>query len=406
MKTKEPLIRQLVLKRYRSVPAGRIEFDNPTFFVGRNGSGKSNLISAFSFLSRAMSLPLQAVFDMDGGINAVRNRSSGRSYPPNLGMRADFGGINGSGQPGFYAFEIKALKNYGFAVIREQCAVGAGKSRVWFDRSERGFESNVPGLKPALDDASLGLPVIGGEAKFAPVLRSLSAMRVYSIEPGRVREMQDPDSGVALKADGANVTSVLKEIERQSPGDFKRVSEILAAIVPNTNKVEVKKHGKSLALQFTQEWDDGQPKSLKFEGFSMSDGTLRALGLLAAVFQQPSPSLIAIEEPEATIHPGALEAVLDLLLYASKKMQVVVTTHSPELLDAKWITDQYLRVVEWKDGSTQVAPVSAGNREALRSHLSGVGELLRSNALECGPLFDHQIASDQVPLADLFEDLR
>jgi len=66
--------------------------------------------------------------------------------------------------------------------------------------------------------------------------------------------------------------------------------------------VEVKKHGKNLSLEFTQEW--GKKKRLKFEGFSMSDGTLRAIGLLAAVFQRPVPSLIAVEEPEATIHPA------------------------------------------------------------------------------------------------------
>ena len=97
------------------------------------------------------------------------------------------------------------------------------------------------------------------------------------------------------------------------------------------------KHGNKLSLEFTQEW--GEKKRLKFEAFSMSDGTLRALGLLTAVYQSSAPSLIAIEEPEATIHPGALGAILDILRAATQKMQVVVTTHSPELLDAKWIQD-------------------------------------------------------------------
>lgn len=395
------MIRQLILKRYRSLPAERIELDNPTIFVGRNGSGKSNLVSAFSFLARAMSLPLQAVFDVDGGISAVRNRTSGKSYPPNLGMRVELGRINGMPTHGFYSFEIKALPNYGFSVVREQCSIGEGGSRAWFDRNDGRFRSNVEGLKPALDSASLGLPVIGGEAKFSPVLRALAGMRVYSIEPAKVREMQEPDSGTSLKADGANVTSVLKEIERQAADDFERVSRVLAAIVPNTKQVEVKKHGKSLALRFTQEWGEQKPKRLKFDGFSMSDGTLRAIGLLAAVFQRPVPSLIAVEEPEATIHPGALDAVLDLLLHASRRMQVVVTTHSPELLDAKWITDRHLRLVEWTDGATRVAPVSEGNREALQSHLTSAGELLRSNALAPRPLFDEKLDE-----AVLFEELR
>lgn len=397
----DPMIRSLVLKRFRSVPTARIELDNPTIFVGRNGSGKSNLVSAFSFLAEAMASPLQAVFDRHGGISAVRNRSSGKSYPPHLGMRVNFARQNGDACHGFYAFEIKALKNYGFSVVREQCSIGEEPSRAWFDREGIRFRSNVEGLKPALDPAALGLPVIGGEERFSPVLRALAGMRVYSIEPGKLRDMQEPDSGVALKPDGANVTSVLKEIERQSPEDFTRISEILATIVPNTKRVRVQKHGKNLALQFTQEWGDEKPKRLNFEGFSMSDGTLRAIGFLAAVFQRPRPSLIAVEEPEATIHPGALESVLDLLLHASKHMQVVVTTHSPDLLDAKWITDRHLRVVEWSEGATRVAAVSDANRRALQDHLMGAGELLRANALESGPLFDGQIDT-----ALLFEDLR
>jgi len=392
----EPTIKQLLLKRFRSVPSERITFDNPTIFVGRNGSGKSNLVSAFAFLAEAMASPLQAVFDKAGGIATVRNRTSGRSYPPNIGLRVDFGRLNGKAASGFYAFEVRALKNYGFSVVREQCSVGS----AWFDRIGTKFTTNVGGLKPSLDPASLSLPLVGGEAKFAPVLRTLASMRVYCIEPGKLREMQDPDSGTSLKPDGSNVTSVLKEIERQSALDLERISDILATIVPNTKQVEVKKHGKNLSLEFTQEW--GDKRKLKFEGFSMSDGTLRAIGLLAAVFQRPVPSLVAIEEPEATIHPGALESVLDLLRHASRHMQVVITTHSPELLDAKWIADQHLRIVEWTEGATRVAPVSHATRQALHDHLMGAGELLRSNALEPAPLFD---SSESFLQADLFEDL-
>lgn len=130
-----------------------------------------------------MASPLQAVFDKAGGISAVRNRSSGRSYPPNLGLRVDFARLNGKAAAGFYAFEVRALKNYSFSVVREQCSVGG----AWFDRMGTSFTSNVGGMKPLLDPASLGLPLVGGEAKFAPVC-------VYSIEPCKLREMQDPNS--------------------------------------------------------------------------------------------------------------------------------------------------------------------------------------------------------------------
>jgi predicted ATPase len=380
----EPLLRSLILKRFRSIPAETVQFANPTFLVGQNGSGKSNFVDAFAFLAEAMASPVQAVFDRRGGIAAVRNRSSGRSYPPNLGLGVTLGKLNGDVQSARYAFEIRALPNYGFEVLREQCVVRRGThDRDWFDRRREGFKSNRKGLDPALQLNSLVLPLVGGDARFSAVFRFLSAMRVYSIQPSELREMQDPDSGTSLRSDGSNAASVLQEIERQSRQDWERICELLETIVPKTNKVQAKKHGNKLSLEFTQEW--AKNRRIKFEAFSMSDGTLRALGLLTAVYQRPSPTVLVIEEPEATIHPGALGAVLDLLRHASRYMQVIVTTHSPELLDADWIEDQHLRLVSWQEGATRISDVSDATRQALREHLVGAGELLRSNALRPPP---------------------
>lgn len=401
----KPVVRRLILKRFRSIPSERIEFGNPMFFVGRNGSGKSNLVDAFSFLADSMAVPLQAVFDRRGGITAVRNRTSGKSYPPNLGLGVEFGSLHGETSGGRYAFEVRALKNYGFEVVREQCLVEhSGGSRSWFERGNGSFRSNVKGLDPALDTTALSLPLVGGDARFAPIVSVLSRFRVYSIEPAKLREMQDPDGGTSLRTDGSNTASVLQEIGRHSPEQLARVGEILATIVPNTNAVRVRKHGNKLSLEFIQEWDDsatdskkwrvgeeskgGAPKRLSFEAFNMSDGTLRAIGLLAAVFQRPAPSLIVVEEPEATIHPGALGAVLDLIRHASRNMQVVVTTHSPDVLDAKWIREEHMRIVEWGHGATRVGDLSAATKEVLREHVMGAGELLRSNGLRPEPLFE------------------
>ncbi|MCK7510409.1 MAG: ATP-binding protein [Desulfobacterales bacterium] len=243
--------------------------------------------------------------------------------------------MNGSISSGRFAFEIRALPNYGFEFFREQCHVTT-QNRIthWYDRTRK-FTTNAEGLKPSLDPASLCLPVVGGDMGFAPILRTLSTFKVYSIEPGKLREMQDADSGVSLRSDGSNAASVLRRLIRNQKEAVAQVYSILEAIVPNTKKVVSKKHGKKLSLEFTQSWDE--KNILKFEAFNMSDGTLRALGLLMAIYQKPAPSLLVIEEPEATIHPGALGAILDLIRHANRTMQVIVTTHSPEVLDAKWI---------------------------------------------------------------------
>ncbi len=398
-------ITKIIIKRFRSFPSAVFEMDNPVFVVGRNGSGKSNLADVFGFVAEAMSAPLQAVFDRKGGIAAVRNRSAVKSAPPIMGLAFEFGSFNGI-DGGRFAFEVKALPNYGFRVIREQCLVRKRDgARWWFDRADTAagstWSSNADGLTPALEPTALALPLVGGDERFAPIFKVLGAMRVYSIEPAKLRDMQDPDSGLALRPDGGNAASVLQELTRDRASPLREeIHQFLEAIAPGTTSVVPKKHGNKLSMSFTQTWGEG--KKLIFDAFSMSDGTLRSLGLIMAVFQRPSPSVLVIEEPEATIHPGALGAVLDLIRRASKTMQVVVTTHSPELLDASWITDDNLRIVSWQEGASHLLLPSAATREAMRRHLIGAGELLRSNALHPEEIF----ANDEtLRSGSLFESL-
>ena len=389
----EPVLRQLTLKRFRSLPAEVVEFDSPTFLVGQNGSGKSNFADAFAFLAEAMAAPLQAVIARRGGFSTVGNRSSARGRPSNLGLAALLRNPDDDTTEARYGFELSPLGIHGFEVVREQCVVDrADGSRSWFDRrsSSPGWRSNVDALVPVMEPNALALPLVGGDARFRSVLGFLSGMQICRIEPAALRAMQDPDEGERLRSDGGNAASVLREIERAAPQDWQRILELLESIVPKTVDVQPRKHGAKLTLEFAQDW--GKKERVKFEAFSMSDGTLRVLGLMAAVFQHRRPSLLVIEEPEATIHPGALGAVLDLLRHAGRFMQVVVTTHSPDILDASWIEDRHLRIASWDSGKTQIGPVSPQARSTLRDHLMGAGELLRANAL--------------TPAAELFRDPR
>ena len=390
---KDPILSRLVLKRFRSFPEEQVEFDNPTFLVGQNGSGKSNFADAFAVLAEAMTSPLQAVLEQRGGLSTVAYRSSAKSRPSNLGLAVELENLDDNTSLAQYAFQLRALEDYGFEVGRERCIIQrTDGSRDRFDRwksprrSSISWKSTAKSLGPVMEPNALALPLVGGDARFQAVARFLSEMRVYRIEPVVLREMQEPDSGVRLRSDGGNAASVLREIQRSSPDTWKQILQLLQSIVPGTVGVRHKRHGNKLTLEFTQDWaNSGQ---VKFETFNMSDGTLRVLGLLAAVFQRPAPSLLVVEEPEATIHPGALGSVLDLLRHAGRFMQVVVTTHSPDILDAKWIADYHLRIARWEQGATRINQVSPATRTALGEHLIGAGELLRSNALTPAELFE------------------
>ena len=119
----DPILRRLVLYRFRSFPAEQVEFDNPTFLVGQNGSGKSNFADAFAFLAEAMASPLQAVLERRGGLATVGHRRSARSLPSNLGLAVVLDNPDDHTTRAQYAFVLRPMRGYGFEVVREQCVV-------------------------------------------------------------------------------------------------------------------------------------------------------------------------------------------------------------------------------------------------------------------------------------------
>jgi predicted ATPase len=117
----------------------------------------------------------------------------------------------------------------------------------------------------------------------------------------------------------------------------------------------------------------------------MSDGTLRALAILIALFQRgpnsARPSLVAIEEPETGIHPAAAGILLDSLIERSNFVQILVTSHSTDLLDSKDLPSDAILSVEMSAGGTRIGKLDAASRAALKKRLFTAGELLRMDDL-------------------------
>ena len=368
------MLRRLTLQRFRSLHGATVEFDNPTFLIGQNGAGKSNIVDALSLLADAMVSPFSAVLDKRGGIGAVAHRRAAGGRVADVGLRTELEGMAGA-REAMYAFEVRPTQGYGYEVRREQCCcVAEDGTRSWFDRTGKTFRSSTKS-RPALAPDALALPLVAGDERFAPVARFLSDIQPYRIDPWTLREMQDPDAGDRLRGDGSNVASVLRQLD---PATRQHLQDFLQTVVPGAVEVKPERIQNKLSLRFTQQ---GEGAALKLGPHNMSDGTLRTLGLLAAAFQRHLPTVLIVEEPEATIHPGALGTILDVLRHASRSRQMVITTHSPDILEARWIEERHLRVVSWEAGATRIVPVSEDTRSALREHLMDAGELLRGNAL-------------------------
>jgi hypothetical protein len=298
-----------------------------------------------------------------------------------------------------YAFEIAAIPKEKFSVARERCVVQKLMSQTHCFEIQNGeFTTEIPGIRPKVASDRLALFAASATEEFRPVYDFLTSMRFYSIVPGRLRDLQDPDAGDFLKRDGSNAAAVLKRLqeEAQGNGQYDRVCRLLSRVVDGVRKVEYRAVGQKETLQFKQ--DVGSDNPWTFNALNMSDGTLRVLGLLLAVYQQGPCSVVAIEEPEATVNPAVAEVVVEVLLDAANEKQVLLTSHSPDILDYKELTDAQIRVVTMERGRTLIAPLSQGGREAIRERLYTPGELLRAGELNA----DIEAAKDASEQLNLF----
>ena len=378
-----PFIRKVTLRNYKSIAACALEMPALSFLVGPNGSGKSNFLDCFRFVSDSLKTSLDHALRDRGTIKEVRRRSGG--HPNHFSLRLDFN-LPGDGS-GHLSFRIGARKDGGFEVQNEECKVFTSAMQEYFYHVQSGnvIQSSMKLLPAALSDR-LFLVAASGLPEFRPAYDALSRMEVYNLNPKEIQTMQKPDAGELLRRDGGNIASVLQNLDE---ANRVRVNEHLSRIVKGLAGAETKILGSQETIEFRQAVK-GQKHPWTFLASSMSDGTLRALGVLVAIFQnlkteKVSPNLIGLEEPEMALHPAASAVLLGALREASANSQIIVTSHSPDLLDNDGIPPESIFAVDNVDGTTRIGPIDAAGRQMLRDKLFTPGELLRQNQIAADP---------------------
>lgn len=371
------MLRQLQIRNFRSIGGATIELGQLNVFVGVNGAGKSNVLDALAFVSDCLSESVELAFKNRGGIAAVRRMSAG--HPHNIGLRLII--EIDAARTADYSFEIRARPKERFEIAKERCVVRRPlEGDVSFEVQDGTFIVPIDGIQPKLGSGRLALFAASAVEPFRAVYDFLTDMQVYSVAPLRLREYQDSDAGAVLKRDGSNAAAVLKRLQdADDRTSFDRVQALLSRAVTGIVGVEHAAVGQKETIRFRQ--DVGSKSPWTFEALNMSDGTLRLLGLLLAVYQHSDSPLIAIEEPESTVHPAVTELIVQVLVDASRDRQILITTHSPDLLDSEDIRDDQIRVVVAEHNATTIAPLSEFGRDAIRSGLYSAGELLRLNEL-------------------------
>jgi predicted ATPase len=377
------LITRVELRNYKSIAECSVRLGPLAFLVGPNGSGKSNFLDSLRFVSDSLRTTLDQALRSRGGIGEVRRRSAG--HPTHFAISLDF--QLPDGHEGTYGFRIGARPHGGFEVQTEECVIRTPEalSQGEHFRIESGTVVASSQSVPAASSDRLFLVSASSIREFRPVYEAFSRMGFYNLNPDSIRQFRPPDAGEMLNRDGSNLASVLREIARHSPERKRRIEEYLGKVVPGLAGVDAKALGPQETLEFRQDVA-GSDEPWRFPVANMSDGTLRALGVLVALFQSGGGSgtrvpLVGMEEPEVALHPAAAGILLDSLLAASRDTQVIVTSHSPDLLDNDRIETDSVLAVYSQRGAPVIAPLDERGRAVLRARLYSAGELLRQDQL-------------------------
>jgi predicted ATPase len=413
-RTQPPFLRRARIRGYKSIAFCDVTLEPLTILVGRNASGKSNFVDALAFLRDLMDMRATEAVNERKGWRSIHCRW-GSTSDIEIGFGATFESFKSTWDAD-YAFSLELAGHNQVRVRRENLVLserGRGRRcgyRVaegeldWIgqehfeDDSEWTNEVDIHHANASdnLEDPRvfrrprsdrLLLSLIGTQP-FLDLAEGLRASGVYNFSPPAIRAHQPITASPVLARDGSNLARAIEGLREIEPETVGRIETYLRAIVPGVVAFDKVEYGDFETVRFSLEGRGEQPP-LAFDASSMSDGTLRALAALVAAFQivLPGgfPGFIGIEEPETALHPAALRALVAALDEATLRTQILLTTHSPELLDAAAVKPENVRVVEFLDGSTAITPVDEASLSIIQDRLGTLGSLERDRQLELSP---------------------
>lgn len=370
MKTRvqRPALSRVRLQHFRSIEKCDVKLGQLMFLVGRNGAGKSNFVDALRFVAQSLDVTLDYALERRGGIVEVRQRSKTKPYDLSIELWLNLP----KGAEANYSFTVGSTGN-DFRLKAEQCAVWQnGKKKASFQVSG----GQVSGLSraPQASADRLYLVRMSGEPHFRPVFDLLKGMAFYNLAPNRMREAGPVDGRHLLLEDGGNIGAAIEHLQKSRPKELRRVNDYLKQVLPGLESLERYLVDTRESVEFIQ-------NGWRFQAQQMSDGTLRALGILTAVLGARPNSLVGIEEPEIALHPAAFGVLRDCLREGAEHTQILVTSQSPDLLDDHFDPGQFL-AVNVHNGLTRIGPLNEVGAEMMRDQLCTAGDLLRQGQAE------------------------
>lgn len=328
--------------------------------IGANGSGKSNFLEIISLI-RSLPNDLQLTMSRGGGVNEWKWKGLSNFNTP----KEDASQIN-------FTFQYAHGKKND--LIEYELSFKIGFTGIFFYKEKiyriaenpyyslSGLNKELNG-KPAENDTFHNDTSIFAQLKdpqnhpeITSLGEELNKIKIYkSWNFGKQTIFRTPQPSDLrndyLEEDFSNLGLFLNKL-KLIPKTRKQLIDWLKYIYDGITDFEIKIEGGTVQLFFI-EGDYAIPAS------RLSDGSLRYLCLLAILLDPNPPGLICIEEPELGLHPDILIKIADLLVEASERTQLIVTTHSDVIVDSLTDNPESVLVCEKYNGKTEITRLEA-----------------------------------------------
>lgn len=390
--------RRITIQNYKSLRHVDVEPNQFSVLVGRNASGKSNFADALDFIAIAYSDGLEHSVARKGGYENIAHRKERRSKSAitfGIELEADSSELEpfqlrhprlrrNKSEP--YTFRFKhhfsfraaggSIKS-DFKIVEESLELiktfesREGRAYDWLkivrntdgmlmlegDLNSELAQSVLYSHETWAKEDSAEFQLSSTELMFAfPFIRPgltrtfrswLSRLCTFQVSPDASRHPGAPTPNPRLSVRGENLPAVVNWLQAKQPREWKQVLQAMKEIVPEIEDISVTYlHTRTLGLAF-KETGVGRPWSTE----EISDGTIRSLAMLVACFD-PRVSGLVLEEPENSLHPWIIREVIKHLRGLAKAKFVVVTTHSPVVLNSVYPRDVW--IVFKADGETKI----------------------------------------------------
>ncbi|RMF37038.1 MAG: hypothetical protein D6759_02835 [Chloroflexi bacterium] len=384
------MLKRIELRNWRSVREQGLKLGPVNLLIGPNAAGKSNVVDALRLLAEAIRSDLETAVTRRGGLESVRFRgaSQGERVTISIDYFVPDPSAPHSRSDMRYSLTIAQEPESGRpAVAREELRVKVrrnepGTQRLWFrsqwgkGRALRDVKTDQREAFDTGDPGILALKALGFLATF-PRIRALrefiEGWQFLSVDLGAIRQPRRDERATRLDGRAANLANVLRTMRSFNASGLERILDNLRYLLTHVSDVVTNvEHGRVLLYLVEQPFDSS------FDVQVISDGTLRLLALLTALETMPEHGLLCVEEPEHGLHPLIFGPLLDIVREycpADGTRQVLLTTHSPDLVDAA--TPEEVIVVERnEEGASEFEHLSA---RRLRRWLQDfrLGELWR-----------------------------